>query len=301
MKGLPASGKSTFAKELIKKDHTYKRVNRVDLRSMIDAGQWSTENEKFIRRVRNVLIRTALQRGFNVVLDDTNLRSDIFTEVCDLVEALNITATVYEKYFDTPADVCIERDKARTVGHVGEKVILDNYTRYVKNNPGISSERRVLFVHRPTPYTQQNKSLPKAILCDLDGTLALIGRRDPYNATHAEQDEVNEPVADVLDLYSLFGETQIIFVSGREDKYREATEAFLKKAKEEHGYDFGNYQLFMRQTGDSRKDSIIKKEIFDAQIKDQYYVQFVLDDRDQVVHLWRNLGLPTFQVNYGDF
>ena len=57
----------------------------------------------------------------------------------------------------------------------------------------------------------------------------------------------------------------------------------------------------MRNTADTRKDSIIKKEIYDAHIKDKYYIELVLDDRDQVVRLWRSLGLPTFQVNYGDF
>ena len=58
----------------------------------------------------------------------------------------------------------------------------------------------------------------------------------------------------------------------------------------------------MLKTGDVRKDSIVKKELYQAHVEGQFFVQFVLDDRNQVVDLWRlELGLPCLQVNYGDF
>lgn len=51
----------------------------------------------------------------------------------------------------------------------------------------------------------------------------------------------------------------------------------------------------MRQSKDFRKDSVIKSEIYEAEIKGKYFVEFVLDDRDQVVDLWRKeLKLPCF-------
>jgi hypothetical protein len=60
--------------------------------------------------------------------------------------------------------------------------------------------------------------------------------------------------------------------------------------------------LYVRKKGDMRKDSIIKKELYEAYVKGQFFVQFVLDDRNQVVDLWHlELGLPCLQVNYGDF
>ena len=62
-----------------------------------------------------------------------------------------------------------------------------------------------------------------------------------------------------------------------------------------------NYELHMRKTGDSRKDCIVKKEIFDAEIKDKYYIEFILDDRDQVVKMWRSMGLTCLQVADGNF
>ena len=57
----------------------------------------------------------------------------------------------------------------------------------------------------------------------------------------------------------------------------------------------------MRATGDQRRDSIVKLEIFDQEIRDRYHVIGVFDDRQQVVRMWRALGLTVFQVAEGDF
>ena len=57
----------------------------------------------------------------------------------------------------------------------------------------------------------------------------------------------------------------------------------------------------MRQAGDNRDDRIVKREIYEREIKGRYNVRFVLDDRNKVVALWRDLGLPCFQVADGDF
>jgi hypothetical protein len=58
--------------------------------------------------------------------------------------------------------------------------------------------------------------------------------------------------------------------------------------------------LYMRQDGDFRRDDIVKQEILDKYI-DKDRVLFVLDDRDQVVDMWRRNGLTCFQVAEGDF
>ena len=59
--------------------------------------------------------------------------------------------------------------------------------------------------------------------------------------------------------------------------------------------------LFMRPYGDSRKDSVVKREIFEREIQSRYQVVGVFDDRMQVVRMWRDLGLTVFQVADGDF
>lgn len=61
------------------------------------------------------------------------------------------------------------------------------------------------------------------------------------------------------------------------------------------------HKLHMRKTGDGRKDSIIKEEIFWEHIEPKYNVIGVFEDRSRVVDMWRSLGLKTFQVEYGNF
>jgi hypothetical protein len=88
----------------------------------------------------------------------------------------------------------------------------------------------------------------------------------------------------------------IVFCSGRTDDGREATERWLER------HVAVPYEaLFMRVTGDSRKDSIVKKEIFEREIRHRWRITGVFDDRAQVVRMWRALGLTVFQVADGDF
>ena len=50
------------------------------------------------------------------------------------------------------------------------------------------------------------------------------------------------------------------------------------------------------------KDAKIKHEIYINQIEPKYDVQFVIDDRKQVVDMWRNVvGLKVAQVAEGNF
>jgi predicted kinase len=284
MKGLPGSGKSTLAKKIISENpETYKRINRDDLRAMFDNGTTSKNNEKFVKKVRDLLIVKCLEEGKSIVVDDTNLSDTNLKRVTQLVQEYNakfsenVTVEVIE--VNTDVTVCIDRDALREKP-VGEKVIKKMHRQFFKDSP---------------EYAIQNLELPKAIICDLDGTLALMNGRNPFDASKCDQDLINEPVANVLRNYKKLG-YKILLVSGREDRYKEPTLRFLEK----HTIEFDD--LIMRKSQDSRKDSIIKTEIYNDFIKDKYFVEFALDDRNQVVDTWRNdLKLPCFQVYYGDF
>ena len=139
-----------------------------------------------------------------------------------------------------------------------------------------------------------------AIMCDLDGTLALKHEgRTWFDASTCDRDEINIPVLEVISAF--YPTHHIIFCSGREDKDREPTLKFINKCFptliENH-----DFLLFMRETNDFRKDSIVKHEIYHRYIKDKYEILFVLDDRSQVVNMWRDaLGLVCFQVAEGNF
>lgn len=288
LKGLPASGKSTYAKDFIKSQtpNSWKRINKDSLRDMLDSSVYSKGNEKMVLQIRDDIFRIALLEGKHIIIDDTNFEPKHEKRLREIVEETLPREKQYKfevKYFDVSLEECICRDKTRA-NSVGEKVITTMYNKYIKQRQEIE-------------YKELNHNLPRAIICDLDGTLALLNGRDPYDANGCEEDGINPAVSVILEQYP----GNIIFVSGREDKYRKQTERWL----DEYGYGFNavtRKNVFMRKTGDYRKDSIVKKEIYDRYIKANYAVEFVLDDRDCVVKMWREkLGLRCLQVAPGDF
>lgn len=115
LRGIPASGKSTFAKELVRKGKgKVKRINRDDLRGMIDDSVFSRQNESHINTVRNILISYYIEAGCDVVIDDTNVKTSYVKDLVEFVRRLRPNAVVQVKLFNTPLDVCLERNAKRT-------------------------------------------------------------------------------------------------------------------------------------------------------------------------------------------
>ena len=275
LKGLPASGKSTYAKELVTKDHNWVRVNKDNLRAMMNNGEFSRKLEEQIVITERELAENALKLGKNVVIDDTNF--NLTHERYFMQLAKYYKAEFEIKFFDTPLEECIKRDNKRPNG-VGETVIRRMYNQYLKSKPAVY---------------EHDRSLPTAIMCDIDGTLAHMKDRSPYDWGRVDTDEVDPTIKNLLDV--LKDKYFIILVSGRDEVCREKTEKWLR------GNDITYGMLLMRPEGDIRKDSIVKREIFENYIRDYYNIQFVLDDRNQVVEMWRSLGLKCLQVQEGDF
>lgn len=146
------------------------------------------------------------------------------------------------------------------------------------------------------PYPNDDETLDRIVIVDIDGTVALKHPdRDIHDYHMVHLDLPNLPV--IKTVQALMNERhKVIFVTGRKDDCREETRMWLSK------YFGTRYKLFMRKSGDNRPDWVVKYEIFQEHIQDQYRVLCVFDDRDQVVHLWRRLlKIPTFQVADGDF
>jgi predicted kinase len=284
LKGLPASGKSSYAVDLVKKG--YKRINNDDLRESIDGYKFSTENEKIITMLRRVMLQTFIRLGRNIVLDNTNFNPKCRQEVEDAIENVKYYEgfaykpyEIVEAFVDTPVEECIRRDALRTGRHhVGKKVIMDMYDKYLKIEP-------------KKPEYLEGK--PNAIICDIDGTLALCGDRNIYDGSKAHLDKVIPETLEILERFET--SHTIIICSGRDAEHREVTRQWL--IKNNVPFDL----LLMREEGDKRKDSIVKQEIYDNFIRGNYNIKFVLDDRNQVVDMWRANGLTCHQVAPGNF
>lgn len=275
--GLPASGKSTWAKaKIAEHPGTCKRVSKDDLRAMLDGGKWSRDNEKFILKVRDIVIAEALAAGKHVIVDDTNLAPKHRAALAELAKKHGAALEVVD-FTQVSPEECIERDRKRP-NYVGEKVIRDMHAQ---------------FLAPPVVPAPTDETLPWCVVCDLDGTLALMNGRGPYEGEKCDTDLPNPPVVELV--RRLADRDQIIFVSGRFDAVREKTCAWLR---EHVGF---TAPLFMRADGDTREDSIIKREIYEREILGSYNVRFVLDDRNRVVEGWRRLGLTCFQVADGNF
>lgn len=299
LKGLPASGKSTWAKNLVELDPTFVRVNKDDIRAeLIGDGQWTKAKEKeLVIPARNRRIQEAIAKGNNVVVDDTNLEPIHEKTLRHMCEVMGVAFE--KKVFPIDVEEAIARDALRGDASVGATVIRDMARRHMAYTEPIIA---------PLGATEDDDHDGKwVVICDLDGTLALfckeqdcgcgLNHRSPYDASSCFNDSVNWPVLEILKSVEL----PIIFMSGREEKYREQTIKWLENADERPDMKGMNYMLYMRATGDLRKDSIVKAELFQRHVRYNFNVLFVLDDRNQVVDFWRSIGLTCLQVAEGDF
>lgn len=293
LKGLPGSGKSTEALKMLKEfPGRYRRVNKDSIRTMMIGPDFNFKTENMVVDIRNYALEIALRKGFDIICDDTNLRDKYYIEVCNVAKRVG-DVQIIEKYFECPLEICLERNRNRTA-KVPEDLIIQMHEKYIKGKTVRQGTEYIPPVERK--IFEINPNLRKAIITDLDGTLCINNNgRSPYDSIRVMEDDVNIPIADIVRLYKEQG-TTIIAISGRKEDAREGTETWLKC--NDIPYDL----LLMRKIDDNRKDSIIKKEIYEEHIKDKYNVVFVLDDRKQVVDTWRNeLNLTCLQVADGNF
>ncbi len=269
LKGLPASGKSTYAKELVAQG--WIRANKDDLRIAFPGMK-----EKQIIAKEDEIIGVALANGSDVVVDDTNFNPIHEERLRKIAEKHN--SEFMTKFFDVTLEECIKRDSQR-LEPVGAHVIKNMYDQYL--------EPKVI----PIKFDEK---LPCCFIFDIDGTLALMHDRGPYDWSKVGNDKPNIPVIRMNLILTGLGYEIFIF-SGRDSACREETEAWLTKS----GIFYNT--LIMREKGDMTKDSIIKQGFYEKHIKGKYNVSGIFDDRNQVVEMWRDLGLPCFQAAEGDF
>lgn len=274
--GISASGKTTFAKEMAE-TQAYCDINRDWIRFNVvcPGADWRSykftkAREAKVNEIQAEMIMNAWAMGLNVVVSDTNLSKTKVDDLTGLLENLGYEVEV--KVFDTPFEEAYKRDNFRANG-VGKDVLYKQQQNYLE------------FIGRKT-YVP-NKELPRAVIIDIDGTVATMKGRSPFEWDKVGSDLPRQLIIDMVDGYTEKG-IHAIFVSGRDGSCRELTMNWLKQH-----VGVGNIDgLFMREADDYRKDTEIKEEIFWRDIAPYYNVVGVIDDRPCVVRMWYELKIP---------
>lgn len=283
LQGPPAVGKSTWRRRYILDNPEWRYVNLDEIR---EANQEMPEYDRL-----RIMWATAIQyahEGISFIVDNTNTNPKTVTQWERFAAQYNYDLHIEKLYI--PYTDATYRDSYRP-NPVGKSVIWKMFVD-LGYNP--------LHDNALNPF-----SFPEeAIIIDLDGTLCDVEHRRHFVLEKPKNwikfyaglvnDTVNKPVAALYHMAKR-SKYHVIFVSGRPAQYRKETEIWLKK----HGFDFT--LLLMRSFNDKRDDTIVKEEIYDKYIAPYFKVVFTVDDRDRVVKMWRDKGIPCFQVAYGDF
>lgn len=289
--GIPASGKSTWSNDFIRKNPNYVRVNRDYFRLMLRNEQMcETKIEGMISDLVTQTIHTALSKKLNVIVDNTNLKVKY---IYAIIDEFKHRADIDYQVFDISLNKAIERDKNRQQS-VGEEVIKRMYNDYkiLMDSFHFQPVKKIQF--KPFLETKRDENLPDCVIFDIDGTLALMNdKRGPFDWKKVYKDEINDKVAEMVDFHKEKGRI-IIIVSGRDAICEKETKEWL----ELHGTYYDH--LYMRPINDMRKDTIVKEEIYYNFIQNKYNVHAVYDDRLQVLKMWYNKGIFTFNINQGN-
>lgn len=305
-RGLPASGKSTYAQAWVAENVQHRaQVERDHFRRMMHGGY--VDAEAMVTTAQHAAIRELLKSGTSVIVSDTNLPQRRVRDLARIGRAAGAEVVVKDMT-DVPLETCLDRNERRRVfdlgGYVPESTIRDMHRRYIAGS-GYPLPLPVEDSATAAPdFVEWTAGLPDAVLVDIDGTVALKGARSPFDESKVHEDRPNLPVIEVVfAVYEYLirsaepgSAPKVIFMSGRTDGCKDATTAWLR-------YHTGlPFDLHMRAEGDFRKDAIVKRELFDQHVRGKYNVRCVLDDRDQVVEMWREeLGLTCLQVAAGTF
>jgi predicted kinase len=300
LRGYSGSGKSTRAAEIAKETGAV-IVNRDQLRKML-LGEWWTgdkDDEDRVTVAEEASVRTFLRSGTSVVVDATHLNGSYLRKWARLASRLGAEFEVVDIHADVTE--CQRRDHARMLSggrYVGDNVINRQVKQFPAEKwPTIKADPP--FIVEPV---ERNEALPPAIIVDIDGTVAHAVSRSPYDYSRVSEDEPDWVIIQLVrdwKAQNLFG--TVLFVSGRDDTCYDDTLKWLNR------WQVPVDLLLMRPAGaldvhgGKKPDFMIKYDLFNDHIRGFYDVQFALDDRDQVVDVWRRLGLTCLQVAPGAF
>jgi predicted kinase len=290
MRGYPGAGKSTIARTL-----PGVIVSRDDLRMQMygtyDIGQ---EGEEAVTVAERAMVRALLRAGNDVVVDAMHVNPRYLKFWAKVSSEMGADFEVHD--VPTPAWDCAVRDAHRDNKKVGIGVINKIAKKWPENKwPLITAPPKI----EVEPYVP-SRGLPSAVIVDIDGTLAHTNGRSPYDYTKVKEDTVDPIIRDLVGLLWESGDN-VLIMSGRDDTCSNDTYEWLCDAHVPVDEFLLRPPGARDHNGNKLPDWVVKLDLFNKHVRHHYNVRLVLDDRNQVVNLWRKLGLKCLQVADGDF
>lgn len=137
-RGIPASGKSTWAKQEVLKDPEHSiRINRDDLRNM-SGKYWVPTREHYIEACKGIILIFAMNFQFDtIIIDGMNLNPKESGKLKGEIAMVNAAfkggqdkyVVEIKDFTNVPLDVCLERDSKRE-NPIGEDIIKGIFNKY---------------------------------------------------------------------------------------------------------------------------------------------------------------------------
>lgn len=268
--GISASGKTFWAnqQEAVDINRDWIRFNIIAPGTDWSSYKFNKKKEKEVTSIQEQMVMDALSKGQDVIISDTNLNPATRSKWVTLLTDIGYDVEIKE--FDVTLETAWKRDSVRKNG-VGHSVIYSQYQKWLE--------------YKGHKTYSGDTSLPKAVIFDIDGTIAQMAGRSPFAWDKVDSDAPRYMIIEMARSYMMFN-YEIIVVSGRDGSCKELTEAWMTK------FQMPWAEFFIRPEGDTRKDTIVKEEIFWRDIAPNYNVLGVVDDRPSVVRMWHDLKIP---------
>ncbi len=278
--GISGSGKTAWAKAHV--EHSPKQwviISRDEARRELfpefapHEYKHTKAREKKVSEYCESVFNLSTGLENNIIIADTNL-NPVYRELWKKRGEENGYEVTFQDFPMTHEEI-LQRNQYRGTTSVPSTVLLRQWKQWCE------------YVGRRKYVPDETKR--KAILVDVDGTIALKGNRSPFQWDRVGEDTPRKAIIQMIQQFATLHKAVLIFMSGRDGVCYKQTRAWLC----EHTYFTGSLgdMLLMREEGDMRKDSIVKEELFWGCVADNYNVLAVFDDRPQVVEMWHDIGL----------
>ena len=259
---------------------------------------WVTSRENLVSSIKKNMAEEAINRGYNIVVDNMNLNPKEVLFWKDMVKMANMDPDGYQyeiefKDFFIPLEECIRRDAMRP-NPIGEKTIRDTWRRYKHFIQTSEVEKYV------NNLIKEDESKPYCLVVDMDSTLCFNTTKRPWYGEGAAEGMINDvPNMGVLRLVQQWTKSgpaaytnNLIIATGRDTSQEEVTKQWLAK------YNIYPQEFYFRREGDYRKGVEVKKEQIEK-ILEKYNVVAIIDDCEPIVNMYREMGLTVLQPNKG--